>query len=85
MLADIHQELEQSLPYLDDVTSLVNGRLLRAEGDTLITEDLMASPPQTQAEVKRLYEHITSNPLFEDLLVSEDRSLALILVKPRAV
>ena len=85
LLAEVHHDLEQTLPYLDEVTSLVNGRMLRAEGDTLITEDLMAPPPQTEAEVKRLYERIASNPLYEDLLVSEDHALALILVKPKAI
>ena len=45
LLAGVHRELERTLPYLDEVTSLVNGRVLRADGDTLITEDLMASPP----------------------------------------
>ena len=36
-----HEALEQEVPYLDEVTSLINVRNTRGEGDELIVEDLL--------------------------------------------
>ena len=84
-LYQIHNELEASVPYLDDITSLVNGRIVRAEGDTLIVEDLMKKPPETHAELNRVLNLIDRYPLYEKLLVSDDRSITSILIKAQAV
>ena len=83
-LYDLHMALETAVPYLDDITSLVNGRILRANGNTLIVEDLMKTPPETDADLKRLLDLIDRYPLYENLLVSADRTLASILIKARA-
>ena len=40
-LKKLHKELESSVPYIDDVTSLYNVRNTRGEGDKLITDDLL--------------------------------------------
>jgi uncharacterized protein len=85
VLHQIHHELEAAVPYLDDITSLVNGRMVRAEGDTLRVEDLIEAPPQTRAELDRILALIDRYPLYENLLVSKDRSLTSILIKARAV
>ncbi len=84
-LSQIHNELEASVPYLDDITSLVNGRIIRAEGDTLIVEDLMKKLPETEAELNRVLNLIDRHPLYENLLVSGDRSITSILIKAKAV
>jgi predicted RND superfamily exporter protein len=84
-LVSLHQELEQEVPWLDEVTSLVNGRLVRAEGDTLVVEELMETPPADGNEMKRITRIIRDTPMFDRLLVAPDHSLACILVKARAV
>ncbi|GAB6905198.1 putative RND superfamily exporter [Desulfosarcina cetonica] len=84
-MARLHTQLETSVPYLDEVTSLINGRVVRAEGDTLIVEDLIPRPPQSMADYRRILNRIDRYPLYENLLVSPDRSLAMILVKAQAV
>jgi hydrophobe/amphiphile efflux-3 (HAE3) family protein len=84
-LYGLHHELAESVPYLDDINSLVNGRITRAEGDTLIVEDLMPRPPQSEAELQRIRHLIGRYPLYENLLVSPDRSLTTILIKARAI
>lgn len=81
----LHSELEEKVPYLDEVTSLINGRVVRAEGDTLIVEDLIPQPPQTSDEHRRILELINHYPLYENFLVSGDQTLAMILVKAQAV
>ena len=85
LLDQFHAELEEKTPYLDDITSIVNGRVVRAEGDTLNVEDLMPDPPETRSEFDRILALIDHYPMFENMLVSSDRSLAVILIKAQAV
>ncbi|MCP4694778.1 MAG: MMPL family transporter, partial [Desulfobacterales bacterium] len=77
--------LEDAVPYLDDISSLVNGRVVRAEGDTLIVEDLMKQPPETVEALRRVHALIERQPLYENLLVSRDRSIVSILIRAEAV
>lgn len=82
----LHKELEEKVPYLDKVKSLINGRVVRAQGeDTLIVEDLFAQPPKTVEENKNILNRIDHYPLYENLLVSSDRTLGIVLVKAQAV
>lgn len=81
----IHQELEESVPYIDDIKSLVNGRVVWADQDTLYVEDLVEAPPQTDEEVARIKERIDHFPLYENLLVSQDRSTVSIVIKALAI
>ncbi|SHJ62207.1 hypothetical protein SAMN02745216_01991 [Desulfatibacillum alkenivorans DSM 16219] len=81
----MHRELEDEAPYLDEVNSLVNGRVVRAEGDTLIVEDLMPEPPETEEERRRILNLIDRYPLYDNLLIAPDRSMAMIIVKAQAI
>lgn len=80
-LYDLHNELEQTVPYLDDITSLVNGRVVRAEGDTLHVGDIFEAAPQTEAEVQEIKKRIAHYPMFENFLISSDGTLASIIIK----
>jgi predicted RND superfamily exporter protein len=84
-LSRLHRDLEKSIPYLDDITSLVNGRILRAEGDTLFVEKLMETPPTSRKALGRLLKQIDRYPLYEKLLVSPDRTITSILIKAQAI
>lgn len=85
ILVKLHTELEAELPFLDEVKSLVNARLTISRGDTLTIEELIESPPSTQEEFQRIMDLIDHYPLYEKILVSQDRSLVSIIVKARAV
>ena len=50
-LKELHEELENNVPFLDDITSLYNVRNTRGEGDKLITDDLLEIFPTTKEEV----------------------------------
>ena len=80
----LHRELEENIPYLDEVDSLINGRIVRADNDTLIVEDLIPHPPETLDENERIIKLINHYPLYENFLVSGDRTLAMIMVKAQA-
>ena len=52
-LRDLHAALEEELPHVTEVNSLVNARRTRGEGDMLIVEDLLAEWPTTPERVRR--------------------------------
>ena len=83
-MSQLHRELEANVPYLDEVDSLINGRIVRADNDTLIVEDLIPEPPETLDENQRILTLINHYPLYENFLVSGDRTLAMIMVKAQA-
>lgn len=84
-LYQIHQELEASVPYIDDIKSLVNGRVVWADHDTLYVEELVETPPQTDEELARIKELIDHFPLYENMLVSRDRTTVAIIIKALAI
>ena len=83
-LRRLHRELEEQVPYLADITSLINARNTRGEGDTLIVEDLLAHWPETAAELATLRQRVLSNPLYVDLLISRDGTFTTLVLKGRA-
>lgn len=84
-LRELHAELEETVPYIDDITSLVNARVVRAEGDTLIVGELLGAVANGgDEEIERALQLIERYPLYDKLLVSEDRSLTTILIKAQA-
>ncbi|MEN8136259.1 MAG: MMPL family transporter [Thermodesulfobacteriota bacterium] len=84
-LSLLHHELEAKVPYLDEISSLVNARLVRAEGDTLVVEDLLADLPKSAAGTARILELIDHYPMYDKLLISEDRSLVSIMIRAQAI
>ena len=84
-LYQLHHELKDTVPYIDDITSLVNGRIVRGEEDTLYVEELFESPPQTEDEVIRIKKLVDHFPLYENFLVSSDRSTVSIIIKALAI
>lgn len=83
-LADLktfHRALEDGLPYLDDVTSLVDARHLVGTPDTLVSEGLLDELPRDEADLERLRARIRSNPLYQNVIVSADESATSIIVE----
>lgn len=85
LLYNVHNSLESSVPYIDEIKSLVNGRIMRADADTLYVEELMQDPPRTEADLQRILNLIDHYPLYESLLISKDKSIVSILIKAQAV
>ena len=77
----LHEDLEENVPYIDDITSLLNARNTRGEADELIVEDLLEHWPQDETEMAALKNRVTSNPLYKNLLISEDAQFTSIIIK----
>ena len=80
-LQQLHEELEETVPYVDDMTSLINVRNTRGEADELIVEDLLENWPRTAGEMAALKKRVLENPLYKNLLVSAKGTFTAITIK----
>jgi len=77
----LHRELEDNVPHIDDITSLINVRNTRGQGDTLLTDDLLKTIPQTPHALADLKKRVLANPLYRNQLISEDGTFTTIVLK----
>ena len=57
-LKAFHEDLEEEVPHVDDIISMVNARNTRGEGETLIVEDLLAAWPRDEGDLERLRQRV---------------------------
>ncbi len=80
-LKKLHIELRDNVPYLEDITSLINARNTRGKGDQLIVEDLMENWPETPEELADIKQRALSNPLYKNMLISEQADFTTIILQ----
>ena len=83
-LRDFHRALEEEVPHLEEVRSLINARVTRGEGDRLIVEDLLEEWPETPGAWWELREYVLTNTLYENLLISSDARLTTVSIESSA-
>ncbi len=71
-LRDLHRDIEDEVPLLDEAQGLINARDTRGIGDELIVEELFEHWPENDAERERLAERARSNPIYLNSLISRD-------------
>ena len=81
-LRDLHATLEEELPHVTEVNSLVNARRTRGEGDILVVEELLADWPTTPEAFAELRARVLANPLYVDTLLSRDGRTTTITIEP---
>lgn len=82
-LKRFHEELEASVPYLDEITSLINARNTRGEEDELIVEELFENWPRDADELAGIKQRVLENPLYLNQLISPDAGFTTLLLKPQ--
>ncbi len=80
-LKALHEELEETVPYIDDITSINNARNTRGEEDRLIVEELLENWPKTEEDMADLKRRVLSNPIYKNTLISEDGRFTTIVIK----
>ncbi|WP_324170468.1 efflux RND transporter permease subunit [Sulfurimonas sp.] len=83
-LQALHLELENNIPHLNDITSLINARNTRGEGDQLIVEDLFEKFPKNAQELELKKNLAVNSVMYKNLLLSEDLTLTTIILEPSA-
>ncbi|WP_373035382.1 RND family transporter [Sulfurimonas sp.] len=80
----LHKELENNIPHLNDITSLINARNTRGDGDRLIVEDLFENWPQNEKELEAVKQLAINGEMYKNLLLNNDATLATIILEPSA-
>jgi len=80
----LHKDLEENVPHLADITSLINARNTRGEGDQLIVEDLFENFPQTEQELANIKKIALDNPMYINLLFNKAHTFTTIILEPNA-
>lgn len=81
-LRALHEDLEQNVPHLETITSLVNVRHTRGEGDELIVQELRELWPSSEADIPAFRKLVLNNPVYTGSLVSSDGHLASVVLEP---
>ena len=81
-LRAFHRDIEANVPYVEEVTSLLNARNTRGEGDQLIVEDLLERWPQGEADLQALRARVLGNPLYRNILISENGRYTIVALEP---
>jgi predicted RND superfamily exporter protein len=82
-LKSLHNDLEENLPFLEDITSLINARNTHGKKDELIVEDLFETWPDTTAAMSEIEKRARSNEMYKNLLLSEDGLYTNIVIKTK--
>jgi predicted RND superfamily exporter protein len=80
-LHEIHRAVEGEVPYIADVTSLVNVRETRGDGDELIVRDLLEGWPLDAGALAGIRERALANPLYQNYLLSADQRTTTLIIK----
>lgn len=83
-LREFHNRLEEEVPHLSEVQSLINARQTRGEGDQLIVGELFDDWPETQAELEVIKQRALANPLYTDLILSRDANMTIVTIELEA-
>ena len=79
-LATLHQELENNLPYIEEVNSLINTRNTYGTADSLIVEDLFDNYKIDKATLSSKKQLANANPLLKDLMFNSDKTFTNIII-----
>lgn len=83
-LRSLHQDIEDNVPFLDRVTSLVNVRNTRGEGDELIVEDFLERWPGNLEDLNELKKRAADNTLYENYMLNKEGTVTAVIIKPLA-
>jgi len=80
-LKSFHEDLEATVPQVEDVTSLINVRSTRGEEDELVVEGLFELIPESDKELARIQARALGTPFYRDLLYSRDHRHTMMAMK----
>jgi hypothetical protein len=80
-LRALHLDLEDSVPHLDEVNSLVNIRSVYGVGDELFVDELLEDWPQDEGDLEALRNRSLSTPGYIDSVISADGRTTVLQVK----
>ena len=83
-LKELHVDLRDHVPHLDKITSLINARNTRGQGDELIVEDLLQTWPETPQALAEVKARALANPLYRNTTINDDGTVTMIILRTDA-
>ena len=83
-LRALHEALEEEVPHVREVQSLINARETRGEADQLIVGELFEDWPETEAELEAIRTRALANPIYRGTFLSKDARLTTVNVELEA-
>ncbi|WP_127559897.1 efflux RND transporter permease subunit [Saccharospirillum alexandrii] len=80
-LADLHRRIEQQVPWVRRVDSLLNAPYQEGTADSLTVDDLVPEPVGTLSRAT-LEDRIAATPALEGLVVNADRTFTTLVIEP---
>ena len=83
-LRTFHEEIEDEVPYLVEVTSLINARETIGHAEGLDVGELLEDWPETEEELRAVEARARANELYRNNLISADGRSTLIAIETEA-
>ncbi len=80
-LRELHEGLEERVPYVEEITSLINVRSTRGEADELIVEDLLEEWPDSDADLRALEARVRATEFYRRTFVDDDGNYTAIVLE----
>lgn len=80
-LRQLHIELEENVPHLYEIDSLLNARHTEGKDDVIVVEDLLEEWPETKNDLDLLKSKVMSNPFYLNSIISEDGRMTALLLE----
>jgi predicted RND superfamily exporter protein len=84
-LKKFHEDLENTLPLLSEVNSLINARYIEGKNGTLQVNDFLENLPQTKEQAQILREKALVYPLFRNSYITQNGDSMIMIIKTQAV
>ncbi len=84
-LKNFHEDLENTLPLLSEVNSLINARYIEGKNGTLQVNDFLENLPQTKEQAQILREKALVYPLFRNSYITQNGDSMIMVIKTQAV
>ncbi len=84
-LRKFHGDLENTLPLLSEVNSLINARYIEGKDGTLQVNDFFENLPQTEEQAAFLKEKALAYPLYRNSYITQNGDSMIMVIKTQAV
>lgn len=81
-LKKLHEQLEERLPWLHEINSLITARDTLGTEDGLIIGELFQPFPESEEQLANIKERALENPLLINLLVSDNYQFTTLVIEP---
>jgi predicted RND superfamily exporter protein len=84
-LKEFHEDLENTLPMVSEVDSLINAKYIEGHEGTLQVNNFMDELPQTVEQAESLRQRALEYPLYRNTYLSQNGDAIIMVVKTQAV